>query len=171
MPLASSRRGIFPVQPSLTSSAKGMASPAVAVSTRRAGCLETGLSGSTEARRSNPPSHQRGVISTFYPMGFFQHFLESGRRRNTPPVPPVGRSRRGRDGRSRCKSCPGGSGQSPRTADQFGCKARQARSTSAGVGSSRRGDTRDRTFDRVRRSAQTADDEKLNHERPARACQ
>ena len=56
-------------------------------------------------------------------------------------------------------------------ADQFGCKARQVRSTSAGVGSSRRGDARDRTCDRVRRSAQTADGEKLNHEMPARACQ
>jgi len=43
------------------------------------------------------------------------------------------------------------------------------RSTSAGVGSLRPGDRRNRALP-ARRSVQTTDGEKLNHERPARAC-
>lgn len=89
-------RGNTPGKTGLTSQSKGMSWLLMTYCARRAGCIERCLSGSTEARRSNPSRAKWiswRVIPTFYPMDFFPNppLLElvlamrglPGRRRNT----------------------------------------------------------------------------------------
>jgi hypothetical protein len=71
-----SRWAASPGKIGFTGRSKGAGSPPARVPTRRAGCHESGSSGSTEARRSNPrcaawsdAARRPRVIPTFYPMG------------------------------------------------------------------------------------------------------
>ena len=54
------------------------------MSTRRAGCHESGLSGSTEARRSKPSTTNRVTIPAFYPIARFLLFFGIGATEKNP---------------------------------------------------------------------------------------
>jgi hypothetical protein len=75
-------RSVNPISPI---GLRGQDSPPAMVQTRRAGCVETCLSGSTEACWRNPFGGSLGpvrrVIPAFYPMACW---LEVGRRGKTP---------------------------------------------------------------------------------------
>lgn len=119
---------------------------------RRAGCLETGLSRSTEAHGIQHLSGSERAIPVFYPMirprpsgtGRREHASHSTGSREAVAVEVV-------------------------QIHPQGVRAHGVRSTAASVGSSVVA-TRPTGAHQPRRSGQIPDGEKLNHERPARAC-
>ena len=129
---------------------------------RRAGCVETRLSRSTEVVQSNPVRFRSNpaILSDGA-----SPLRQGDGDRPRSGLPMCRRVRAGPQQLKRvCRAVPRcGAVANPAEGVRaevaecglIGWKARQARSTSASVGSSRRGDTRDRTRDRVRRSAQS----------------
>ncbi len=122
---------------------RGRDSPSAVMSTRRAGCLDRGSSGSTEAHRSNPRlecSERRrsaresnpGVLSDRANVLWNR---ESGRQRKTSS-----------DSLDSFEAVVDEAGENP----AGGVRAQGVRSTRAGVGSLWPGDRRNRLFDRSR---------------------
>ena len=76
--------GITPVNPASPAWLRERSLPPAAMSTRRAGCHESGLSGSTEARRSKASTTNRVTIPAFYPIAHFLLFFGIGATEKNP---------------------------------------------------------------------------------------
>jgi hypothetical protein len=107
----SSRRAASPGKAGFTSRSKGADLPFAPMLTRRAGCHESGSSGSREARRSNPGTAASVVGKRRFRSNpcvlSHANWVKWATRKNLANS--LARPSRFKTGVRKCKSCPGGS--------------------------------------------------------------